>query len=52
MNSGDLLEDWKVQFVLPSLNLIFSIVRTRGNNMDLATVVKYEVIFLLPKGNL
>lgn len=33
-------------------NLIFSIVRTSGNNMDLATVVKYEVTFLLPKSNL
>lgn len=45
MNLGDLLEDWKVQLVLPSLYVIFSMVRTNGNNMNLATVVKYEVTF-------
>lgn len=45
MNLGDLLEDWKAQLVLPSLYVIFSMVRTNGNNMDLATVVKYEVTF-------
>lgn len=42
MNLGDLLEDWKVQLVLPSLYLIFSIVRTSGNNMDLATMVNIQ----------
>lgn len=52
MNLGNLLEDWKVQLVVPSLYLFFSIVRTGGNNMDLARVVKYEVTFILPKSNL
>ena len=49
---GDLLVDWKVQLVLSSLYLIFSIVQTSGNNMDLATVIKYEIAFLSAKSNL
>lgn len=48
---GDLLVDWKVQLVLSSY-LIFSVVQTSSNNMDLATVVKYKVAFLLAKSNL
>lgn len=49
---GDLLVDWKVQLVPSSLYLISSIVRTSGNNMDLARVVKYEIAFPLAKSNL
>lgn len=51
MHLGDLLVGWKVQLMLSSLYLIFSIVWTSGNSMDLATAVKQEIAFLLAKRN-
>ena len=52
MRLGDLLVDWKVLLVPSSLYLISSVVQASGNNMDLATVVKYEIAFPLAKNNL
>lgn len=46
------LGDWKVQVVLSSFYVFFSTVWTSGDNMDLATVFKYEITFLLAKSNL
>lgn len=48
---GDLPVDWKVQLVLSS-HLIFSLVQTSSNNLDLGTVVKYKIAFLSAKSNL